>query len=148
MQKLINMYFLPIAFASPEFDEYVKIRYTEILEPKDGDFDESLMDAEKDLLHFGLFSADFLLIGGIQLDLTNAKLYQLAISKAYQNKGFGRMLVENLKKVGMEHGLSKIETEVSPELSAIFTKFGFLNIENHSGSEFESPLAHMKLKLG
>jgi hypothetical protein len=58
------------------------------------------------------------------------------------------MLVENLKKVGMEHGLSKIEVEISPELSAIFTKFGFLIIENHSGSEFESPLAHMKLKLG
>ena len=148
MQKLINMYFLPIAFASPEFDEYVKIRYTEILEPKDGDFDESSMDAEKDLLHFGLFSVDFHLIGGIQLDLTNAKLYQLAISKAYQNKGFGRMLVENLKKVAMEHGLSKIEVEISPELSAIFTKFGFLKIENISGSEFESPLAHMKLKLG
>jgi N-acetylglutamate synthase-like GNAT family acetyltransferase len=141
------MYFLPIAFASPEFDEYVKIRYTEILEPMGLDFDESLMDAEKDLLHFGLFNPDFQLLGAVQLDLSNATVSQLAISKAYQNRGFGTMLIENIKQVAIEKKLSSIEIAVSQQLSAFFTKFGFLKIENHSGSEFESPLVQMKLKL-
>lgn len=141
------MYFLPIAFASPEFDEYVKIRYTEILEPLDLDFDESAMDTEKYFLNYGLFNRDFQLLGGIQLDINNARLDNFSVSRAYQKRGYGKTILDNIKKVALEHGLTALSLECPVNLSAFFAKSGFEINEKQFESGSELPLIQMKVTL-
>ncbi len=91
------MTIIPIEFASPEYDQTIKLRYDILREPLGLDF--SVEDIEVEYLshHLACFDEHFRLLGCLVLrPLADGeiKMRQVAVAQAAQGMGIGTRLVE------------------------------------------------------
>jgi len=119
------MVLIQIDFASPAFDEYAKMRYEELLEPLGLDWDENEMVAEQELLHYGLYNADFHLLGAVQLDPRNGSIKQLVIEKVHQKKGLGSFLLKKIEQIAAQKGLKALSLLAHEAALPFYEKAGY-----------------------
>lgn len=123
-----DMLLIQIDFASPAFDEYAKMRYEELLEPLGLDWDENDILTEQELLHYGLYDADFQLLGGAQLDTKNGSLKQIVIEKAQQQKGLGRFLLQKMEEIAAAKEIMEISLLAHEAVIPFYEKVGYKKI--------------------
>jgi GNAT superfamily N-acetyltransferase len=124
------MFLIKIDFASPTFDEYIKMRYDELLEPFGLDWDEETILEEEKLEHYGLFDADFQFLGGVQLDPAHASVKQLVIRKAIQKKGLGSFVLKELEKIAAAKHMEQISLLAHKSVLPFYEKQGFVKEGN------------------
>ena len=134
------MFLIKIDFASPTFDEYIKMRYDEILEPLGLDWDEETILEEEKLEHYGLFDVDFQFLGGVQLDPEHATIKQLVIRKDIQKKGLGSFVLKELEKIAVAKHMEQISLLAQKAVLSFYEKQGFAkegNLKNIAGIEHQ-----------
>ena len=139
------MTILNIAFATPEYDETVKLRYKILRKPLGRDFSEDQLAEEYADFHLAAYTNDWILRGCLVLtpkDDKVLKMRQVAVDDTVQQTGVGRQLVEASEAFGRANGFATME------LNARHTAVPFYQKLNYDivGEQFEEVgIAHFKM---
>ena len=139
------MTILNISFATPEYDETVKLRYKILRKPLGRDFSEDQLAEEYADFHLAAYTNDWILRGCLVLtpkDDKVLKMRQVAVDDTVQQKGVGRQLVEASEVFGRANGFATME------LNARHTAVPFYQKLNYDivGEQFEEVgMAHFKM---
>ncbi|MBP8724450.1 MAG: GNAT family N-acetyltransferase [Saprospiraceae bacterium] len=139
------MWFIQHDFMSPGYDELVSLRTAELRIPLGLEFTADQLEAESDQFHFGLHLLDWQLIGCLSFrHLGGQKLAmrQVAISRQFQGRGMGRVLVERAENWAKKHGFFHVELHARQSARPFYTKLDY----RASGDEYvELGIAHINM---
>ncbi len=102
---------IPIEFATPEYDEMVRLRYRILREPLGLDYTPEQLSVEYSDILLAAFDAQQNLCACLIFTPQSAellKMRQVAVSSDCQNKGVGRQLVAESERWARQNGYSKI----------------------------------------
>jgi N-acetylglutamate synthase-like GNAT family acetyltransferase len=103
------MTFLEISFATPLFDESIRLRYDILREPLGLDFDADDIAEEYEQIHLGAYDDNMRLIACLVLNPQDehiVKMRQVAVAEHLQGKGIGQQLVIESEKLAKEKGFN------------------------------------------
>lgn len=130
------MYILQIEFATPEYDEAVRLRYDVLRKPLGLCYDPEQLAAEYDQLHLAAYAANGVLLGYLNLSPqtgTEVKMRQVAVAPEYQGKGVGRALVEASETLAKSLGFHKMVLHARETAMPFYTRLGYAT----AGEQFE-----------
>ena len=138
-----------IAFASPEYDEAVRLRYDILRRPLGRVFEPEQLAEEFDQHHLGAFAPDGALVGCLSLvrqDVHTVKMRQVAVATAVQGKGIGSLMVLHAEAVARRMRMRRMILHARETAVPFYLKLGYTII----GSPFEEvgiPHARMEKAL-
>jgi predicted GNAT family N-acyltransferase len=100
-----------IAFASPEYDQAVALRYEVLRKPLGLEFTVAELSAEFEEFHFGCYDAQNDLCGCLTYhiyDATTLKMRQVAVAPSKQGIGIGKILVGTTEAWARHNGWQTI----------------------------------------
>ncbi|MCC6754556.1 MAG: GNAT family N-acetyltransferase [Saprospiraceae bacterium] len=130
---------------SPGYDELVSLRTAELRIPLGLEFTADQLEQESDQFHFGLHLPDWHLVGCLSfrhLEGQSLAMRQVAVSKDFQGRGIGRILVECAERWAKQHGFGRIELHARKTARPFYSK-----LEYHvAGDEYtELGIAHINM---
>lgn len=109
----VNFYCLPIDFATPEYDEAVRLRYDILRKPLNLEFQTEDLAREYDAFHIACFDTHSNEILGclvlVPLDKDTIKMRQVAVQEKCQSKGIGTFMVHYAEEFARRIGFQKME---------------------------------------
>ncbi len=133
---MISNFIVPIEFASPAFDEALRLRYLVLREPLKLEYTPEQIEEESEQFHFGFFSTIDQLTGVLTMqaiDQDIVKMRQVAVDELSQKKGIGTKLVEYAEAWAKIAGFKKIELHARDIAKPFYDRLGYLT----EGEPFE-----------
>ncbi len=140
---------IEVEFATPEYDETVKLRYKILREPLDLDFTEEQLSAEYADFHLAAYDDAWILRGCLVLTPKEEKVLkmrQVAVDNAVQSKGIGSLLVKASEVYARAKGFDTMELNARETAVAFYQKLGY-NTEGVLFEEVSIPHFRMVKKL-
>lgn len=109
---MIHNFIVPVEFASPAYDEALRLRYKVLREPLGLEYTVEQLEEESEQFHFGFFSTIDHLTGVLTMQAVNTdivKMRQVAVDDSSQKHGIGSQLVEYAETWAKLAGFKKIE---------------------------------------
>lgn len=100
-----------ISFASPEYDDAVRLRYEILRRPLGRVFEPEQLAVEFEQQHLGAYGPDGALLGCLSLlyvDADTVKMRQVAVAAEAQGKGIGTRLVAYAEAVARRTGMRRM----------------------------------------
>jgi N-acetylglutamate synthase-like GNAT family acetyltransferase len=139
------MNIIEVEFATPEYDETVKLRYNILREPLGLDFIEEQLAAEYSDFHLAAYDDAWILRGCLVLspkDEKVLKMRQVAVDNNVQSKGIGSLLVKASEVYARAKGYDKMELNARDTAVVFYQKLGY----NTEGGMFEEvSIPHFKM---
>lgn len=94
------MYIIKIDFATPTYDEMMRMRYEILMEPQDLDWQEDEFSIEENFINYGLFDHNMQLMGAYQFstnlqdEIINLELKHIFV-KSDENSATFEVLLKN-----------------------------------------------------
>ena len=109
----LTFYCLPIDFATPEYDEAVRLRYEILRRPLNLEFQPEDLALEYDAIHIACFDTNSFDIKGclvlVPLDKDTIKMRQVAVQENCQSKGIGTFMIRYAEEFARRSGYQKME---------------------------------------
>jgi N-acetylglutamate synthase-like GNAT family acetyltransferase len=139
------MNIIEVEFATPEYDETVKLRYKILREPLDLDFTEEQLAEEYADFHLAAYDDAWILRGCLVLtpkDEKVLKMRQVAVDNNVQSKGIGSLLVKASEVYARAKGFDTMELNARETAVIFYQKLGY----NTEGPLFEEvSIPHFKM---
>jgi N-acetylglutamate synthase-like GNAT family acetyltransferase len=139
------MNIIEVEFATPEYDETVKLRYNILREPLGLDFTEEQLAAEYSDFHLAAYDDAWILRGCLVLtpkDEKVLKMRQVAVDGAVQSKGIGSLMVKASEVFARAKGFEVMELNARDTAVVFYQKLGY----NTEGGMFEEvSIPHFKM---
>ena len=139
------MTIIQLEFATPEYDEAVKLRYKILREPLDLDFTAEQLATEYSDFHLAAYDSAWILRGCLVLtkkDANTLKMRQVAVESASQNQGIGAALVQASEVFAREYGFIKMELNARQTAVSFYKKLNYQTV----GDAFEEVgITHFKM---
>ena len=141
----MDLYFIEIQFATPEYDELVQLRTKILRKPLGLEFTIDQLSNEYNDFHFGIYNQELKLLGGMIFNNTGnntLKMRQVAIDDVCQNKGIGKFMVKQSEEWAKEKGFNKIELNARDTAIPFYQSLGY-----HAEGEIfiEVSIPHLKM---
>ena len=139
------MNIIAVDFATPEYDETVKLRYKILREPLDLDFTAEQLATECNDFHLAAYDSAWILRGCLVLtkkDANTLKMRQVAVDSASQNQGIGAALVQASEVFARTNGFIKMELNARQTAVSFYKK---LNYETVGDAFEEVGITHFKM---
>ncbi len=137
---------IPIEFATPEYDEAVKLRYNVLREPLGLDFMPEFLAVEYKDTHLACYDERYTLLGCLILSTTTSgyfKMRQVAVADEWQGRGVGRKLVEASETLARSLHIPKIELNARATAIPFYSKLYYTKV----GEPFmEVGISHLKME--
>lgn len=137
---------LPIAFASPEYDEAVALRTEVLRKPLGLEFSVEQLSKEWADIHLAAFDGVGKIVGILlltPLDDSRVKMRQVAVDIALQKKGVGAAMVKRSEELAREMGFKKIELHAREVAVPFYLKLDYTIV----GDIFEEVgIPHFKME--
>ena len=133
-----------IHFESPEYHHELELRNRLLRVPLGLDVFREELSVERDQWHYGLFDAETLAgcVVVVPLGGQAAKIRQMAIDTPYQQRGYGRQLMQFVEQQLAEREIHAIELHARLEAEGFYRKLGY----ERAGGEFvEVGIAHVTM---
>ncbi|HMG16515.1 MAG TPA: GNAT family N-acetyltransferase [Saprospiraceae bacterium] len=133
---MISNFIVPIEFASPAFDEALRLRYLVLREPLKLEYTPEQIEEESEQFHFGFFTTIDRLAGVLTMQAINleiVKMRQVAIDESCQKMGFGSQLVQYAEVWAKVAGYKKIELHARDLAKPFYDRLEYLT----EGEPFE-----------
>lgn len=121
------MQILEVEFATPAYDEIVRLRDQVLRKPLGLEFSVSDLSREYTDHHFGCYDKGYL-IGCLNmrpLEEGVVKMRQVAVDPISQGKGVGSILVKAVEKWATNYGYEKIVLSARKEAISFYTKLDY-----------------------
>ena len=140
------MQYHQIEFATPEYDDAVRLRYTVLREPLGLEFSVEQLSAEYDQIHLGAYNNESKLNAYLMLtphsDQT-VQMRQVVVDPSLQKTGIGKGLVGFCEQWSKQHGYSEMILHARAIAVPFYEKLGY----KKSGKSFEEVgMAHWLMK--
>ena len=125
-----------IEFATPEYDEAVRLRYEVLRRPLGLDFTPEQLAAEYEDVHLVTFDARSQIIAYLcltPLDDARVKMRQVAVAPAWQGKGVGKQLVAASEQRARELGFTRMTLHARETAVPFYLQLGYHTV----GERFE-----------
>ncbi len=119
---------IEINFSSPEYDDTVWLRTEVLRKPLNMEFRAEDLALEYDQFHFGLYDSGNILRACLilkEVDQHVVKMRQVAVSKDYQRKGLGKIMVSKLELWIKYKGYKKIVLSARDTAVAFYLSMGY-----------------------
>lgn len=140
------MYILEIEFATPEFDEAVRLRTDVLRKPLGLVFTPEQLAGEYDQRHLGAYDAQGRLLGCLSLvpvDGQTWKMRQVAVAEAVQGSGVGKRLVGHSEALARSEGIRLITLHARETAVPFYQKLDYRVV----GERFEEVgIPHYKME--
>ncbi len=134
-----------VDFATPEYDETIRLRYKILREPLGLDFTEEQLSAEFSDIHLAAYDEQWILRGCLVLTPKSEKVLkmrQVAVDSDVQSKGTGSLLVKASEAFGQAHAYSKMELNARDTAVPFYEK---LNYSKEGDMFVEVSIPHFKM---
>lgn len=124
----MNYYCSKIDFATPEFDEALRLRYDILRKPLNLEFELEDILTEYLECHFAIFNYLDQIVGTVsyrELSDDVIKMRQMAIASEYQGQKLGKTLIRYTEKWAIRKGYKKIELHARKTAVPFYEKFGY-----------------------
>lgn len=139
------MLIIPIEFATPEYDEAVRLRYDILRAPLGLEYTPEQLAAEWDQHHLAAYDHQHRLVGYLNLtpaDNGTVKMRQVAIAQSVRGQGVGRQLVEYSESFARARGFEKMVLHARETAVPFYLKLGYAVV----GEPFEEvTIPHLKM---
>ncbi len=119
----------PIAFATPSFDEALRLRYSVLRKPLGLDYEAEDIAKEFDSIHLGCYQNTTAELCGVlilkPLTETIVKMRQVAVHSDTQGRGVGTYLVNYSEDIARDLGFSRIELHAREAAVPFYKKLGY-----------------------
>ena len=126
----------PIEFATPEYDEMVRLRYDVLRKPIGRTFTEAQLEAEYADALFGIYDAHNNLLGCLIMTEKNSeivKMRQVAVAENVQGKGIGSEMVRAVEHWSRHKNYKTIELNARAVAVNFYKDLGYTAV----GEPFE-----------
>lgn len=140
------MIFLEIPFATPLFDESVRLRYDILREPLELDFNAKDITEEYEQIHLGAYDDEMKLVACLVLnpqDDNVIKMRQVAVAENLQRKGIGQQLVIESEKLAKEKGFNHMMMHARETAVPFYIKLGY---EKYGRRFTEVKVPHFRMR--
>jgi len=141
------MIFFEIPFATPQFDETIKLRYDILREPLGLDFKEEDIAKEYNQIHLAGYDEQMNLVACLVLfpqeEEGVIKMRQVAVANEYQNKGLGTLLVNESEKLAKEKGYTEMMAHARETAIPFYVRLGY---ETYGKRFTEVKVPHFKIR--
>ena len=99
------MYIIKIDFATPTYDEMMRMRYEILMEPHDLDWQEDEFGVEENFINYGLFDHNMQLLGAyqystdVQDDKINFQLQHIFLNSELNGSDFEDLLKNHFNEI-------------------------------------------------
>lgn len=134
-----------IGFATPEYDEAVRLRYQVLREPLGLDFTAEQLAEEYADTHLGIYHQQGTLLGYLCLTEVSDieyKMRQVAVRPDLQKSGIGTALVAAAEDYAKQRGKQKISMHARDTAIAFYKRLGY---EKEGKAFTEVSIPHFKL---
>ncbi|MGK0390212.1 MAG: putative GNAT family N-acyltransferase [Maribacter sp.] len=138
--------FLEIPFATPLFDESIRLRYDILRKPLGLDFDADDIAEEYRQIHLGAYDDDLKLLACLVLNPQDehiVKMRQVAVADNLQGKGIGKQLVIESEKLAKEKGFNHMAMNAREAAVPFYLKLGY---EKYGRRFTEVTVPHYKMR--
>ncbi len=136
---------LQIEFATPEYDETVRLRYNILRLPLNLDFSAEDLANEYTDIHLAAYDEAWILRGCLVLTPKSnkvIKMRQVAVEADAQNKGIGRVMVEKSEQLAHSQGYEVMELNARDVAVPFYKKLNYQVV----GDMFEEvSIPHFKM---
>ena len=143
----MDLYFIEIQFATPEYDELVQLRTKILRKPLGLEFTIDQLSNEYNDFHFGIYNQELKLLGGMifnNIGNNTLKMRQVAVDDVCQNKGIGKFMVKQSEEWAKERGFNKIELNARDTAIPFYQSLGYVG----EGENFiEVSIPHLKMVI-
>jgi len=140
------MHILQAEFATPLYDEMIRLRDRILREPLGLEFTVKDLSSEYKDIHLGCYDDQAQLLGCcVLVDQENGelKMRQVAVDIPFQKKGVGKLLVEATEKYGQLNKFNKVVLNARKTAVPFYTKLAY----KKNGKEFEEVgISHFKME--
>ena len=140
------MLIYPIEFATPEYDEAVRLRCEVLRRPLGLDFTPEQLAGEYNDVHLAAFDDPGNLIGCLcltQVDALQVKMRQVAVAPDWQGKQVGRQLVAASEELAKSMGFQKMTMHARETAVPFYVRLGYTSV----GQRFEEvTIPHFKME--
>lgn len=140
------MIFLEIPFATPLFDESLRLRYDILREPLGLDFNAKDIAEEYRQIHLGAYDDGMRLIACLVLNPKDdhiVKMRQVAVAENLQGKGIGKLLVSESERLAKEKGFNHMMMHARESAVPFYIKQGY---EKYGRRFTEVKVPHYKMR--
>ncbi len=120
----------PIDFATPEYDETVKLRFDILRKPLNMVFDEQDLALEYDSIHIACYHTPTMdLLGCLvlkPLEEGQIKMRQVAVRDDMQGKGIGKIMIKYSESYAASKGYQKMVLHARMTATAFYQKLGYI----------------------
>lgn len=129
-KNLIMLYIFPIEYATPEYDELIRLRYDVLRLPLGLEFSVEQLEQEYAYHHFGAYNAGYELLGAMMLvpDSTHksvARMKQVAVRADRERTGIGSQMVRYFEKFAKTNGYEMVELHARSTAAPFYQKLGY-----------------------
>lgn len=140
--------FREIGCGSPAYELELALRDEVLRQPLGLRLEAGDVAADDKQLHFGLFDSGGDLtacVVGVPVSPVKAKIRQMAVAPAWQGKGLGRRLMEELERELKTRGFREFELHARRSAEGFYQRLGYTTV----GGEFiEVTIPHVKMVKG
>lgn len=137
---------LEIPFASPAFDEALRLRNDILRVPLNLEFYPEDIAREYEEIHLGCYDEGANLVGCLtlrQVDRITLKMRQVAVAESVQMRGIGKKMVEDSEEWAVQHGFRRMELNAREVAVPFYRKLHYEVV----GERFEEVgIPHFKMK--
>lgn len=151
------MTLVPIAYATPAYDQLVKIRQNVLYTPLEADLTIEDLELEYKDGHYALFNEYYEMVGGVvvirkeedcddgEVEVKNRMvvLRQVVIDKAYQKTGAGKVMMKQIESELYNEGYKEIRLYSHEGAVNFYTKLGYQKMERTFN---EKGIKHYRMK--
>ena len=140
------MHVLQIEFATPEYDEAVRLRYEVLRRPLGLEFEPEQFAGEYADMHLAAYTAGGRLAGYLCLTPVDAdvvKMRQVAVAPEFQGKGVGKLLVAASETLAQSAGYRLMTMHARETAVPFYERLGYATV----GARFEEvTIPHFKME--
>ncbi len=140
------MYVIEIEFATPEYDDAVRLRYEVLRKPLGLEYTPEQLAAEYNNHHLAAYSNNGQLLGYLNLTPSDGgviKMRQVAVEPQAQGMGVGKKLVEASEVLARKIGYQNMVLHARETAVAFYEKLGYHKV----GERFEEvTIPHFRME--
>ena len=127
------LFFEPIEFGTPDYDESIRLRYEVLRRPLGLEFTESQLEEEFDQIHLVLKNNQQKIIACLVFKIHNEstlKMRQVVVDQSIQSTGVGSILVKESEKWAISNHFKKIELHARDTAIEFYQKLNYKMVGN------------------
>lgn len=128
--------FRAIEYGTADYEAEYRLRNAVLRHPLGMDLSDEYLGAERDQLHFGLFSASGDLLAtviAVPGEENTARIRQMAVTMEWAGRGLGSHLMREVEKQLIQQGIRRIELHARRSAERFYLKLGY----RPEGTEFQ-----------